>query len=260
MGSASSSQRSLKPKAESSKKSLTPVTGLSASMAAMNEPHDDIDEPTATVASEQQAAKGGQKQGVQDAPPGVVIPSLGASIRAIVERTDARPKDSVVPTTGELDTKLAKSIPLEWMRKYSIGIFEIDVQHKKLFDIIFTLQKLKDHNYDGAEAVIGGCIDYTKYHFATEEKLMKVAGYPGFPKQKSEHKTFVDKCLEAVYSFDFGDMPAIDRFSDFLFDWLVQHIQDSDHELGDWLLSPDNTDALDRVVKEGFIVEPPHSS
>ena len=62
---------------------------------------------------------------------------------------------------------------IEWNEKYSVHIEEIDSQHKKIFSIINRLHSaLKARK---GKKVIGNLldelVDYTYYHFATEENI-----------------------------------------------------------------------------------------
>lgn len=59
-----------------------------------------------------------------------------------------------------------------WQQKYSINNDEIDCQHKKLFDIINRLKSKIHDNYDveSVYPLVAELANYTRYHFATEEK------------------------------------------------------------------------------------------
>eukprot|EP00727_Mastigamoeba_balamuthi_P003503 m51a1_g1315 hypothetical protein (158) ;mRNA; f:224464-225200 len=154
----------------------------------------------------------------------------------------------VVPIEGQVDTAYQRLIPESWLSEYSIGVFEIDAQHKKLFDA---------KNYDGAEQVIGGCVDYTKYHFKTEEGLMKKVQYPYLSTQVAEHHTFTDQCMQTAFRMDWGDTESLGRFTDFLLSWLVNHIKSSDKDFGTWLHAPEQSAALQRLIDEGVMVYAP---
>jgi hemerythrin len=41
--------------------------------------------------------------------------------------------------------------------------------------------------------VVDELIDYTQYHFSTEEKYMLEYAYPGYEQHKAEHEEFIDK-------------------------------------------------------------------
>ena len=63
---------------------------------------------------------------------------------------------------------------LEWEDTYNIGVKEIDIQHRGLFDIISKLSASRRYGTDGKYffAMLIQLVDYTKIHFATELKLV----------------------------------------------------------------------------------------
>lgn len=68
-------------------------------------------------------------------------------------------------------------------------------------------------------------MDYTKYHFGTEEDLMRNSGHPNFLKHKAEHDSFVKKALEFQESYEKGNILALrSDVIRFLRDWLLHHI------------------------------------
>eukprot|EP00727_Mastigamoeba_balamuthi_P007324 m51a1_g3211 hypothetical protein (258) ;mRNA; r:31349-32232 len=203
-------------------------------------------------------------------PPGLVQPpKRNASFVPIFGR----------PQEGQQDTAYAREIPEEWLKVYSIGIWEVDAQHKKLFEMVEALESLRarpasalpsslpplpwpelkgrrtpqSHDYSGAEQVIGGCVDYTRYHFETEEKMMSEAGYANGDHIK-EHKHFVEQVLKVVYSVDFGDTKAIDDFVQFLRDWLVSHVLGSDKLFGAWVSAPEQAKQMQKLLDYGVHV------
>eukprot|EP00727_Mastigamoeba_balamuthi_P000871 m51a1_g10781 putative hemerythrin-like metal-binding protein (219) ;mRNA; f:52633-53408 len=183
----------------------------------------------------------------------IQVTGTGPSFRTVPQRLIEDP----IPQTGDLDTALVRAIPQSWLDKYSIGIFEIDAQHKKLFDIIEQLQNLKARNFEGAGPVILGCVDYTRYHFDTEEAIMKLAKYPGLKDQQAQHKIFVDRCRNTSKSYEIGELTELTSFGEFLLSWLIGHIQSRDADFGEWLLDPAHESALKKVLANGVVVNPP---
>lgn len=68
-------------------------------------------------------------------------------------------------------------------------------------------------------------LDYTRYHFGTEEDLMRNSGHPNFLKHKAEHDNFVNKVAEFEESYKKGSILALRmEVIRFLRDWLLNHI------------------------------------
>jgi hemerythrin-like metal-binding protein len=79
-------------------------------------------------------------------------------------------------------------------------------------------------------------VDYTGYHFGTEEKIMQRINYPDYARHKKEHTDFVPEVYSKVEEHKAGKMLAPLQFVYFLRDWVLHHIAVSDKRLGDYLL------------------------
>ncbi|CAK0780008.1 hypothetical protein CCP3SC15_60030 [Gammaproteobacteria bacterium] len=87
---------------------------------------------------------------------------------------------------------------IQWSNALALNIVEIDEQHQKL---ILIINKLNDAMVAGkSKAVLGEVIDdlvnYTKTHFAVEEKYFIRFHYPGTTVHKLEHTEFVRKLAD----------------------------------------------------------------
>lgn len=125
----------------------------------------------------------------------------------------------------------------EWNDSYSVGITEMDNEHKKLFAIINEL-------FDGLKAGKGRDIldgifkelkEYTRVHFNDEEILMKRYDYPGLEEQKKQHVTFIDKIRVEENKSKGGAFLVSIEILGFLRDWLTTHIQKYDREYGEFI-------------------------
>ena len=127
-----------------------------------------------------------------------------------------------------------------WQPAYSVGIGLIDEQHKTLIGLA---NKLFDSCLDGKDSAhsafaqtIHELVDYVKYHFGTEEKVMERINYPGFKGHKEEHIEFIRQVLGKVEVFKSGKLFVPLTFAYFLRDWVVNHIAVCDRKLGTHLL------------------------
>jgi hemerythrin len=117
-----------------------------------------------------------------------------------------------------------------WEEKYSVGVKAIDEQHKKLIDLINTLYEAM-RSGKGKEVLtktIDSLIDYTKYHFDAEEKLMNSHGYPDVLPHKQEHKKLTDQVIQIQEKYRQGNAAVSVELSSFLKDWLSSHILGTD--------------------------------
>lgn len=123
---------------------------------------------------------------------------------------------------------------INWSDALSVNNEEIDSQHKKLVNLVNALH---DHMAAGdANEVIGKVLDrmieYTAFHFQTEEKLMEQYKYPGAGLHKIEHKKLVEKALDLQKRFKAGQLQITIEVMNFLRDWLKHPIAESDKLLG----------------------------
>lgn len=129
---------------------------------------------------------------------------------------------------------------IEWDDKYSVNISAIDDQHKKFMSIINELHDalmIDQHPKQVIERIMNELVDYTDYHFKTEEDLFEKYNYSG----KEAHKQLHDKLRNQVYKLrdDFAaNRVEIDlSVLSFLTEWLVEHILGSDMEYSPYLTS-----------------------
>lgn len=125
---------------------------------------------------------------------------------------------------------------LEWETRYSIGLEEIDDQHRTLLE---TINKIWVSIVQKSErAVVLGLVEelerYTIAHFAAEETFMRVANYPFFAEHKKEHQHFIARVAEEKRrAIETGTL-SLDLMH-FLRDWLIEHILVSDKKYADYL-------------------------
>jgi len=126
-----------------------------------------------------------------------------------------------------------------WDAKYSVGVKELDSQHKVLVDMLNDLYDAMQTQK--ATAVIGGIISklvsYTKTHFATEERLMERCSYPELASQQREHAKFTEKVMAFKNDFDAGKVTMTVSVTAFLKDWLSSHILGTDKKYGPYMNS-----------------------
>lgn len=117
---------------------------------------------------------------------------------------------------------------LSWTPDLSVGITEIDNQHKKLFETINHFYEGLANPADNKKAIgelITAVKDYTVYHFKTEESYLEKFHYPETPKQKQLHREFIAKIDDVKSRFDSGKMVISMEITAFLKDWITSHIK-----------------------------------
>jgi methyl-accepting chemotaxis protein len=121
---------------------------------------------------------------------------------------------------------------IRWTDDLNINIENIDDQHKQLVSLInelFTaMQKNSDQNI--IANVVDKLVDYTQYHFKSEEDIQRKYGYPELAAHKRIHVNFVNKVGEVAAQIKSGERIAAADIFAFLKDWLISHIKKQDKE------------------------------
>ncbi len=124
---------------------------------------------------------------------------------------------------------------IEWNEIYSLGIPEIDAEHKKLIDIINKAILAKEHNDnpEELEEVLNEMTKYAQTHFATEELYMAKFNYQGYQYHKQEHLDFATKIKAYESGLINADYHIADEILGYLRKWLINHILKTDKKYVD---------------------------
>jgi len=122
----------------------------------------------------------------------------------------------------------------KWKNDFSVGIKELDDQHKSFFEIINRLGETAGRN-KGVEfvgPVLQELKEYSRHHFTEEENWLKIIGFPELHYQKQQHAFFIAQVtdLQDKYSRGDGNIPI--STLEFIRDWLLSHILESDKKYG----------------------------
>jgi hemerythrin len=128
-----------------------------------------------------------------------------------------------------------------WSDAMSVGINEIDEQHKTLVDILnrlFHAVVQRESNEITIE-ILDTLVDYTKTHFGLEEKLLLDAGYnpTEFAAHQREHRAFIEKISLAANKHLVEGKSVSFEIINFLKHWLQDHILVTDKKYADALKS-----------------------
>src|ERR1039457_4142505 len=80
---------------------------------------------------------------------------------------------------------------MEWKDEYSVGIHEIEEQHRTLTDCITSIeQAVAQYDRQSADAALVRLADFAQAHFTLEESLMRIHDYPRLEEHADDHKHF----------------------------------------------------------------------
>ncbi|MCU7802680.1 MAG: bacteriohemerythrin [Candidatus Thiodiazotropha sp. (ex Lucinoma borealis)] len=126
---------------------------------------------------------------------------------------------------------------VSWDDSLSVGIQTIDDDHQKLLSLINNLQTsvLYPTGEDFERQALSELVDYTRYHFEREEKLMQDNGYPDFESHKQQHKDMIAKVSLFLESYEKDSEGTVDELTGFLKTWLIDHIAGTDQKYSKFL-------------------------
>jgi hemerythrin len=119
---------------------------------------------------------------------------------------------------------------VEWSDDLSVGIEEIDDQHKVLVDLINEMHDAihQRHGSEVVRDVLTKLAEYTKIHFVVEESLMRILGYPDYEAHKAQHEKLIQAIQELQHKVETGKTSIGFELMHFLKVWLTKHIMESD--------------------------------
>ncbi len=125
---------------------------------------------------------------------------------------------------------------MRWSLEYSVGIKQVDEEHKMLFKLISDIGKAMNGKVTQIE-ILKSMVEYSKKHFASEEKLMKKIYYPRLDYHIQLHRYFENEIIKYLNQVKKGEELDLPQIKEFLEKWLVNHILKEDKKIGEFRYS-----------------------
>jgi diguanylate cyclase (GGDEF)-like protein/hemerythrin-like metal-binding protein len=125
---------------------------------------------------------------------------------------------------------------LTFSSAHLVGVQEIDDQHRQLVQMVNGINKsiVKKIEASQIESAFQQLLDYTRLHFATEQRLMLKHGYTDSTTHQHEHQLLLRKLGDLATQTDQGnDLLILQTIKD----WLMIHIEHADKPLGAFLVA-----------------------
>jgi hemerythrin len=130
-------------------------------------------------------------------------------------------------------TNAAKlTLPTQLAEELTTGIEELDAQHRYFLDLVKTAECLgKETLLECSKTLLLEVARYAQCHFAYEETMMNVYGYPDKDQHTAQHAAILDGLKNAIISgqINVGQM----RLQ--LLEWLTSHIPLDDKPMADFV-------------------------
>lgn len=125
---------------------------------------------------------------------------------------------------------------ITWDDELSVGIQEIDEQHKILVNLINRLfnEALVKHNVSVAKEILTELVQYTIIHFAVEESLFRIFNYPEYERHKQQHEELKRQVIALKDRIEQGEEITTELIN-FLRGWLKKHILHEDKKYTNFL-------------------------
>lgn len=116
---------------------------------------------------------------------------------------------------------------IEWQDSYSVGVKEIDEQHKMFISILNDLFEVfysADRQHQEIASILDQAFNYVKFHFATEERYFFEFKYEDAEAHTAEHSAFGERLKEVRDKFEKENIDPTIELMDHFEDWFVGHI------------------------------------
>ena len=128
---------------------------------------------------------------------------------------------------------------IEWQDHLSVGVAEIDRQHKQLFDKFnaFLAASGAGQGAEDVSRLFWFLTAYVATHFADEELLQKRIGFPDYPKHREQHLAFTREVagLKERLASEGPSGELISTATLTMTGWLIEHISGMDRAIGRFL-------------------------
>jgi hemerythrin len=130
---------------------------------------------------------------------------------------------------------------IEWNSAWNIGHAEIDEQHQKWVELFNQLDRaflsstVSTDMTQVQKDIFEQILNYTRYHFACEEKAMQAVAWPGCAVHWRFHKEFEKIVYEKYREFEKGELVLSSELLGLMKNWLLRHIQVEDPKFCEYL-------------------------
>jgi hemerythrin len=132
---------------------------------------------------------------------------------------------------------------IEWQDDYTVGVKELDDQHRCLLNTINTLLEEQGDKYEAAKfsPALSSLIYYAYTHFATEERYLLQVHFPNLKQHVLEHIDFIMKTLGLALRVKSGGDETRIELLRYLKEWYSSHVLVTDRQYIPFLASKKST-------------------
>ena len=124
-----------------------------------------------------------------------------------------------------------------WKPSYELNVPEIDKQHRRLVGLINELyEAMKEARGEVAlDYILRELQVYISEHFAAEERIMKIYGYPDYEEHVIEHRNLAAQVEDLNQVRAYGGTISTPELMSFFSSWLREHLAETDKKFGQYV-------------------------
>ena len=130
--------------------------------------------------------------------------------------------------TIDLTKGAGKAELVKWSDKYYTGVELVDTQHRELVNLTNKLYEaclVRSDELGGVfKDAMSRMVDYVRFHFSAEQKLLERIKYPEYPTHKKQHEELVIDILAVAKEYNEGRHLVPNKFARTLQEWIFSHI------------------------------------
>jgi hemerythrin len=124
---------------------------------------------------------------------------------------------------------------IEWNHSFLLGFHEVDAHHRHLVELLTRTHDEFIASTQNLGPILDELVDYTQYHFKSEELWMLDGLYPEIAGHKKEHATFLHKALQLQKYHHSKSRYISLELIEFLEVWIANHILITDAKFARYL-------------------------
>jgi len=122
---------------------------------------------------------------------------------------------------------------LQWKPTYSLGIPAVDLEHRKMIEMINDVYSCIDrgHDEESVQTALADIHAGISAHFALEERLMREAAWPEYADHKDDHEELLDQIRDIMDTYSDDPETGREILRRRLSDWFGRHFATFDARL-----------------------------
>ena len=122
---------------------------------------------------------------------------------------------------------------IEWKSEFSLGVPQVDTEHRELIDLINRLHRVVQSREHDATIVdfLEELYASAAKHFAHEELMMQARGYTAYEEHHADHQRLLNEVTEMMFEHQDGVLDNVEVMTKRLYDWFCIHFKTHDAPL-----------------------------